>query len=305
MTGPELAAAAGRALHLAALVVLVGAGLAPALRGAPAPVREDGGDALDWVSRRWRTVGATGLLLALAVVGTAQAMAFRDPFEPWLPQIGGLLVGTDWGRAFGLQVVLAGLLALPVVRARSGAVLALGLASAASLSLLGHSWAAGAGRAWVVVADAVHAGAGSLWVGGLLVLVAAARLDRRAAEQGGVSVDGAGRSFDLAGATARFSTLALVAVPAVVVTGSVATWVHGGGPAALLEPGWGRTLALKVGLFAVMGLLGLYNWRVTLPKLRRGADDVRFGAGVPAWEALAGVGVLLVTAVLVALSPPG
>lgn len=304
MTGLDLAAAAGRALHFTALAVIVGAGLAPELGAGSHRSTTSGVDALEVVSRRWRRSGAFGLVAALALLLATQAVAFRDPFEPWSPQIAGLVFRTDWGRTFTAQLLLALLLLLPAARARGRAVLGFGLASCATLAFTGHSWAATSAQPWVVVADAIHAVAAGLWVGGLLVLVGAVRLDRAAAARRGLAVAEVGRSFDLAGAVIRFSTLAQIAVPALALTGVVASWVHGGGPAALLTPGWGRALAVKVALFGGMALLGLYNWRVTLPALRRRADAVGFGRGPAAWEALAGVAVLIVTAALVGLSPP-
>ncbi|MBT8404131.1 MAG: CopD family protein, partial [Gemmatimonadetes bacterium] len=101
-----------------------------------------------------------------------------------------------------------------------------------------------------------------------------------------------------------FSRAALFAVPALLVTGAAANWTHGGGLGALLQPGWGRALAIKILLVSGMAALGFYNWRVTLPRLQRGDPDVAFGRGAPAWEALLGLAVLGATAVLVALSPP-
>ncbi len=304
MTTLDVAALAGRGLHLTALAVIVGAGLAPELRATATGTASRGPDALAVVSERWRRSGAVGLLLGLGVLLVAQAVAFRDPFEPWLPQVQALLLRTDWGRTFSVQAVVAAGLWIPAVRTRSRAVLSLGLLSAGTLAFTGHSWAAAEG-AWVVAADALHGVAASLWVGGLLVLVAAARLDRAAAAGQGVAVADAGRSFDLPGAVGRFSTLALVCVPTVVGTGAAASWVHGGGPGALLTPGWGRALAVKLALVGVMALLGLFNWRATLPALRSRGDEVRFGSGPAAWEAVVGVLVLLATAALVALSPPG
>jgi putative copper export protein len=277
---------------MVALVVAVGGAFAGTW--STADRAGAGPDALSLTGRRWRRAAPLLLLGALAILLGAQVAAFHDPFEPLLPQIRGLLLRTDWGRVFGAQLLLALLLSLPFVRARSRVFGGLAAASCASLAFVGHSWGVAEGRMWTVGAEIVHAVAAAVWLGGLSVLVAAHR------RTGAPGAPG----FDLARATARFSRTALVAVPLLLVTGAVANWIHGGGPAALLEPGWGRALAVKILLVGGMAAVGLYNWKVTLPRLDRGEDGVAFGRGAPAWEALLGLAVLGATALLVALSPP-
>ena len=304
MSPQEIAAAAGRGLYLVGLTAATGGALAVWFsRSTAGELAAEGGPGagtrsfpLLHTGARWRLGAPLFLLVALAILFAAQLVAFRDPFEPLTAQIQGLLTRTDWGRVFSLQVLLAVTMVLAPVRRRAVLFGALALISASSLAFMGHSWAVEGGRWWTVTAEVAHAVSAAIWLGGLSVLVAAHRYARTIPE---------GSSFDLAHATARFSAAALVAVPAIFLTGAVASWVHGGGPSALFEPGWGRTLAIKIGLVAGMACLGFYNWRVTLPKLRAGESGVGFGKGAAAWEALLGLAVLGATAWLVALSPPG
>ena len=61
--------------------------------------------------------------------------------------------------------------------------------------------------------------------------------------------------------------------------------------------------AFKLSLVLVIAALGFFNWRIATPRLHSdaGAAQLRRAATM---ETVAGAAVLLVTAVLVALSPP-
>lgn len=104
-----------------------------------------------------------------------------------------------------------------------------------TFSFTGHPSAASP-AAVSVLADAVHLAAVSLWLGGLAgVLVA-----RRPGEK----------------ATRRFSALATVAVPTIVVTGAWQTWNLVGNLGDLTVTTWGRTLLAKLALVVFLVTLG-------------------------------------------------
>lgn len=250
--------------------------------------------------RRGRLLGALLLCGGLGVLLAAQAVAFRDPFEPFAPQIAGLLLRTDWGWAWlGQAAVAIGVLLAALRSGRAGPTWAgLALLAAAGPAFQGHSWAAQP-RLAGVAAEIAHGWAATLWLGGLVALVAAARrgLAPRA----------------LAGAVTRFSPLAMAAVATLMASGTWAVWTHAGGIGELPGSPWGRVLFAKLALFTAMAALGAWNWRVTLPRLAAGGDGAEDGGAGPAaftrgaavLEATLGLAILLTTGFLVGLSPPG
>lgn len=149
------------------------------------------------------------------------------------------------------------------------------------------------------VLTAVHVLGAITWVGGLVVLSATALASRSSAARGG---DGA--AADWARIWDRFSLVALVAVGALIVSGSWLAWTHVGTPAQLLTTAYGRTLAVKLTLVIVLLCAGAYNVRVLLPRihqLQRAGDTrgaFRLAAqhfpAVVLGEALVAIGILIV-----------
>ena len=153
--------------------------------------------------------------------------------------------------------------------------------------LAGHS-AASENHMLAVNNLAVHVVAASVWVGGLIALLAFAR---------GTDV--------LAPATARFSTVALWCFGLIGASGVLAAWLvvdeAGGSPAAALASGYGALLIGKTAGLVVLGVLGWQHRRRTLSRLQGGDATAfrRFGVGE--------VAVMLATvalAVALAASPP-
>jgi copper transport protein len=152
---------------------------------------------------------------------------------------------------------------------------------------------------WLLwVADAIHVLAAAAWAGGLVVLASNLR-DRR-------------RSDDPSGAAAMvagFSGIAMTALLVVTVAGLAMSWALVRQPRALTSTDYGWTLAVKVGLVAVLALVGAYNRRQLVPLISRTEDEAGADA---AWRSLRGtVGfevlvvalVIAVTAFLVNLRP--
>lgn len=155
----------------------------------------------------------------------------------------------------------------------------------------------------LVAADAVHLAAGSVWFAGLVLLAGWLRRSDRA--------DGTPTLVDPVGdaaVVARFSTVALVAVLAVAVSGTAMAAVLVRAPAALTTTAYGWTLSGKVGAVAVVVVLAAYNRRRLVPAVAGAGDGDplaarhRLTTTVRA-EALALVGVLLVTGTLVSRPP--
>ena len=123
------------------------------------------------------------------------------------------------------------------------------LALAASLVLLlaptlaGHAARAAGGRPISVAVDLVHVGAAAFWIGGLLQL---ALLLRRGYDERVVR---------------RFSSLALVAVALIALTGLGRAVVELNAVSQLWSTGYGRTIVLKSVLLVGLVLLGWLSRR--------------------------------------------
>lgn len=137
----------------------------------------------------------------------------------------------------------AGVRSCPGNTARVGLGL-LGAALVLTLGLSGHA-AAGDLVPVAIVVDVVHVGAVALWLGGLVVVLAAL-LPRRDPDEVALVVP-------------RFSSIAFAAVAALVVTGAFQSWRQVGGLEALTDTTYGQLLLAKLALFVVMvgfGYLG-------------------------------------------------
>jgi putative copper export protein/methionine-rich copper-binding protein CopC len=211
--------------------------------------------------------------------------------------------GSLWAWGWWLQVG-AGLLALgsllAVRLARGGAaywaVAALAtLALAWTPALSGHA-SAPSQPATAILASGVHVVAAGGWLGTLLLLLAAGIPAVRATQP---------RSWPhgVAALVNAFSPLALFFAAMLVATGLYALWLHAGSLALLLESDYGRVLLLKLGLLSVVGATGAYNFLRVRPALAEEAGAVRLNRSARL-ELVAGLAVLLATAVLVATPPP-
>lgn len=184
----------------------------------------------------------------------------------------------------GALLVAAALVALPLT-ARVPLLVAAAAAAAVSLgcaSLAGHAWTAPS-RAVAVPSDIVHVQAVAAWLGGLVGLATTLRL-----------------APDRSTLVRRFSSLSLVVVAAIAVSGTVSGVVQVRSLDGLTSTGYGQLLLAKVAGFAVMVLLGFYNREVLVPRVERMLGrltrSVRAEIGVAA-------AVLAVTAVLVNQPP--
>lgn len=112
----------------------------------------------------------------------------------------------------------------------------------------------------LICSDTLHVLSMSCWIGGLVVLV--------------VVVPGALRSLPphdrtrlLAGVVGRFSQLAMVAVPLLLLSGVVQSVALVGSVPALVDTAYGRLVLAKIALFLGLIALGAYNRRRLLPRL--------------------------------------
>ena len=267
-------------------------------------------DAAVGVSRssleRLRRLALLLLVLSLVLRLWAQAHAFDDAtLWPQPAMVTTMLGKTLWGRAWLLEGVALGVGALTAWsmrkdgsntdgwRTAAGVTLVLAL----SFALSGHAASSATLQPLAVIADALHATAAGVWVGGLVVLSVVALPATR-------MTGGGERGHALSQAITTFSNMALAAVTTLVATGAFAAWLQVGSLAQLWSSAYGRTLLIKLLVMTPMLLAGLANWRWIQPRLRtHSSADVALRWSVRIELGFAVV-VLLVTAILVATPTP-
>lgn len=207
------------------------------------------------------------------------------------PIVGGTRFGTAFVAmelGFALVAALLYLGWLTGRRALLWPAFVLGLAFASGLSLSGHS-AADAGHSWLSeLADWVHLGAATLWVGGLVQLVA---------------VVWPGAPDLRRTAFLRFSRLATVLVALLVAAGTYLSILRLPTVHALWRTGYGEVLLVKLALVALALGWGAMHRFLVVPRVRReGAAGVLSRSLLG--ESAVAMAVLLAAAVLVDSKPP-
>ncbi len=152
--------------------------------------------------------------------------------------------------------------------------------------------------------DFLHVLAASIWVGGIIVLLAAVPSGTRLLE-------GVDRSRLLLAALARFSPLALGAVVTIAVTGVIQAYIDVRSVEALFNTTYGALIVVKTALLGLLIGLGWINRERVIPGLRRLVDSGSTPGGVGLLarrtmrgEALTMIAVFGVTAALISYAPP-
>jgi len=280
----------------------VRAAATPALRAAAA----------GWWAAWWAFLAAGALGVVLLPV------ALLDAVGAGAGELGTLLADTRIGAAIVVQaaaLVAAGAAAAALARSGAsrapgaGAAWGVALASAPAVGLVAISWSGHAGSgndpSLGIAIDAVHTLGSAAWLGGLVALIAlvpgaAARM--RDPERVRLA----------AGIVVRFSALAVAAVALVTLSGVYRALVELGALDDLLDTAYGRALAVKLGLFALLLVGGAVNRFMVHPRLERAAlglaDDDRRALGTLrvslAAELLLAAALMVSVAVLVSLPPP-
>ena len=191
-----------------------------------------------------------------------------------------VLSQTQFGFAWQIRLLLGGLLAacLWLRRANAGGFGQLGylgltiLAALLVAAYLGSLAFAGHGAEGLdaaqnihLVADFLHLNAAGLWLGALVPLVLLLVYLARFQEDGW--------ALAAAGAASRFSTSGILAVGALLVSGTINAAFLLGGMHSLIDTAYGRLLLLKIVLFAAMVALAGFNRQYLLPRLHAGTDQ--------------------------------
>jgi len=287
--------AAARAVHFAATATVMGAVLfqylvaepafrVAAIEGSPGVrVYKAGLAIILWIGLALAVLSGAAWLLALAAKlgdGVAWVLLTETRFGHW------------WiVRAF-LAVVLFCALWLGRPRALTvvAAILLMG-------SLAGSGHAAGSPGAtgdMHLVADVLHLIAAGAWLGGLLPLLLLFGLAMRQADPALVSI--------LPAATRRFSTLGLMSVGTLLVTGLVNTWMLAGGLPTVLATTYGSLLLLKIALFVAIVAIAGINRLQLMPRLPKTDIVYRLDRNARVELAL-GLAIIAIVSVLGVLSP--
>lgn len=290
-----------RALGFTGALVLVGAVVARSLVRRSWSAPEDEGARAQALHRlELLTFGATFFLLIAAWAALRhQALDLVDEGETLGAAQYRLALASSWAAGWKAQVAAAMLAMIawlpgrrhPVYGARLAPLAA--LVVAATYPLTGHFNALKVGALTGVLLGATHLLGAGLWLGTLSMLVLV-----------GWSGDAAGRGPRVARLIIRFSPLALTGAAIVALTGLLTGWQTVGSLRALIDSAYGRVLLIKLSFLIGVAGTGAFNWRVVQPKLAAGAGEglLRRSAYI---ELAMGIGLIVATAVLVALPAPG
>jgi putative copper resistance protein D len=225
------------------------------------------------------------------------------------PEFLGMVLGkTEFGLLWKVRLaIMAGFVAVLFLKKQWTEFLELSLAAAllATLSLAGHA-GAGIGEAhWIQLTnDTLHLVAAGIWPAGLapfsLFLTQVLQAKRPA------------EIYVAAWVTRRFSFLSLVTVGSLAITGVVNGYFLVGTFHALVATVYGRLLVLKVGLIAVMVLIGAFNLLWLKPRIRVAAESAALGKSLGLLRSLRrsvltelSLGIIVITVVgVLGITPP-
>lgn len=270
-TPPEILTTIARGITYLGLAILVGLWpvwllvVRPALR----PVWQAGPSAVG----RARQLVAVGLGLALGGSVMALILQAVTAGEGLVDGLGTTLFETRYGTLWLIRIGLLLALGLGLLtsapwwfprrrRAVTFGLAALGVAAILPFSLISHASAQPNGRDAAIANDLTHAVAASLWVGGIVALVAVLLPTLR-------SLTAAGRQVVLTQAIPRFSTVALSAWAALALTGFYSAWLEVGNLTALVDTDYGTSLAIKLAIIVTILVIAAFNLVVLTRKLRQ------------------------------------
>lgn len=262
---------------------------------------------------KWRSFSRWSLallLLSCLLFELCLSLLYNAGFS-----LGGLVTtmsATRLGSAVAARAMIAllmlGLLALPANLSRlNGALLWLGnLALLLSFSLAGHA-AAQNQPLLPISADLLHMAACAVWVGGLITLVRLLPLVKQtASEQLQAPL--------FASIVTRFSSLALISVLCLVLSGLYASSLHIQQLSQLWTSSYGLALSIKLIVFTFLLALGAYNLIWLRPRFVAWAKQTSDALAQRDWvsllhntlrlEVVGSLLVLLAVGVLTNVAPP-
>ena len=208
-------------------------------------------------------------LLAASLIGLliqAGQAAGIEIAAPWNSAVNGVLFQTRYGALWIARLALAWLLMGLLLKSstRRGRWIAIGVALLLLLTIsLGSHAAAESQPTLPVIADWLHLLAASIWIGGLVQFVVSLRGIRQ--------LDWLVRTQLTAQLIPRFSTLALISVGTLALTGLYSAVLRIGTIDALLSTLYGRALIVKSTIALAMIGLGAINLLIVTPRIKRAA----------------------------------
>jgi copper transport protein len=277
-----------RGLDFALILLVVGGAIALAvvLRSAAAELRTRMFRILAGLSFGLVVAGALCIVLQGAVAG---GFGLSEAFH-W-DTIHSVLQ-TRFGHAFLWQIgvsIVVGALALMASRSRKLELLPLfALLLIPTISAAGHARTSGA---LAIFLDVFHVAAASTWVGGLAFTIL------------GLLLAGNDRWPLASRAVPRFSLLAVFSVVTLITAGTIRGYQEVRAFHGLWDTTYGRLLLVKIALVLPLLLLGLYNNRYAVPRLKKQIASVveqrRFlraaGTELAIMAVIVGVTAVLVT----------
>ncbi len=229
---------------------------------------------------------------------------------PWSAAVNGVLFatryGTVWTARIMLTLILMGLLArnaMPSQTSRRTSCAAVNVALLLLLSISLSSHGAGESQpALPIAADVIHLLAASIWIGGLLAFALGVWAIRKSEPDI--------RTRFTAQLIPRFSSLAVISVAGLALTGVYAGVLHIGAWEALWNTLYGQALIVKLLIAAPMIVLGAISLLIITPRMKRAALQPmgstrladRFRRSVTS-EVTLGVVLVLSVSVLTSLPP--
>lgn len=182
---------------------------------------------------------------------------------------------TQFGQVAEIRLALAMMLAACLAYDRFPLVSWLALAAASGLTVAiawtGHAGSTLGERGSLhLAADGLHLLAASAWIGGLVSLLLLLVTVQRNRTIAWASLAQA--------AASRFSTLGIVSVATLLVTGMLNAWILVGSFHALAATEYGRLLMLKIVAFAVMLAFAALNRLWLTPRLTFSGNEPRLDA---------------------------
>jgi copper transport protein len=259
------------------------------------------------MSQRAATLGMISavvvIIVALVRLNLESQMMSAMPDMPGMKGMGvrGMVMETDWGFAFRIQLAaaLAALLgfALATRRVRGGWFVA--TASALILGITpalgGHAAASPRFTSLMIAADWLHVLGGASWLGSLLCVMAIG-------VPIALTLELENRWGSIASLVNAFSPLALASAGVVVASGVFASWIRLEHLSALWQTTYGKTLVVKLLLVAITFGIGAYNFKRVQPELVTEIGALRLRKSAAA-ELVVGFMILLVTGLLTGVSP--
>jgi putative copper export protein len=234
--------------------------------------------------RRMRALAAAGLAGAVAGLGLFVGYQLRASGSGFHALFSSSIGRGLWLRAAPLALCAAGIV---VWRRRAGPAL---VAAGAGGAIFAHSWLghAAVGRLSTlnVGVQWVHFAAASVWIGGLVALVAGLN-----------QIPGVER----ARAARAFSAVALYSVALVVASGVGRALAETGSLRLLASSTFGRYEIVKAGLLVVLVALGAVNRYRNAPSVA--VDGARSVRGVSKVEIVVAAGVLVATGIMTSVAP--